>query len=79
MAAVSNNVQNPKSEKHPPLPGEQSSEETVEVALHPEVLRKVMAAAKKCGQTPGEWIHEAVIEAVEQRAKTRNDRAQSKH
>ena len=79
MAAVTNNVQNPKRENHSTLPGDQSGEETVEIALHPEVLKKVTAAAKTSGQSLGEWIHEAVLEAVERRTRNRHNRAESKH
>jgi len=68
MAAVSNNVRNPKPESPRAISGDQSVDETVEITLDPEVLEKVIAAAKRCGQTPSEWIHEALAEAAERRS-----------
>jgi hypothetical protein len=54
-------------------------DETVEIALHAETLKKVLAAAKASGQTPGEWIHEAVVEAVERRTREKRDPSHPKH
>jgi len=53
----------------------ETQNETVEITLPPEVLKKVANAAKTCGQTPSEWIHEALVEAVEQRTGKRHDSA----
>jgi hypothetical protein len=41
----------------------------LEVELRPELLKRAMAAAKACGQTPSEWICEAVTEAIERKSK----------
>ena len=75
MAAVSNNVRNPNPDRDPTKPEIRAVDETIEVSLQPEVLKKVTAAAKASRQTPGEWIHEALLEAIERRAKVRRNRA----
>jgi hypothetical protein len=78
MAAVSNNVRNPNPDRDPTQPEIRAEDETVEVSLQPEVLKKVTAAAKASRQTPGEWIHEAVVEAIERRTRARRNRAAPK-
>ncbi|HMG86109.1 MAG TPA: hypothetical protein VK574_10205 [Terracidiphilus sp.] len=73
MAAVSNNVRNLKPDRHRTVPSIQDAEEMVEIALQPEVLKKVTAAAKSSGQTPSEWILEAVVEAIARKSKERSN------
>lgn len=79
MAAVSNNVRSPKPDRHIPKPIMEAADETMEISLQAQTLKKVMAAAKATGQTPSEWIHEAVVEAVERRTREKRDPSHSKH
>lgn len=75
MAAVSNNVRSSKVASRRNMPSVEALDETVEITLSQEVLKRVANAAKACGQTPSEWIHEALVEAVEQRRGKRHDSA----
>jgi hypothetical protein len=79
MAAVSNNVRNPKPDRHLTKPRIEAVDETVEITLQPEVLKRVTAAAKASGQSTSEWIHEAVVEAVKRRTPERRDHPEPKH
>ena len=78
MGAGSNNVQNSKVDRQRTMLSVEALDETVEITLPPEVLKRVANAAKACGQTPSEWIHEALEEAVEQRTGKRHDSARQK-
>lgn len=70
MAAVSDNMRTTKSRRQrKPKVGDMDS--TVEIALQPEVLKTVTDAATAGGQTVSEWIHEAVVEAIERRSALR--------
>jgi hypothetical protein len=75
MAAVSNNVRSSKVGSRRTMLSVEALDETVEITLPPEVLKKVANAAKTCGQTPSEWIHEALVEAVEHRTGKQHDSA----
>ena len=46
----------------------------LDVELPPGLLRKAIAAAKASGQTPSEWIREALAEAIERKADRRKKR-----
>jgi hypothetical protein len=78
MAAVSNNVRSSKVGSRRTMLSVEALDETVEITLPPEVLKKVANAAKACGQTPSEWIHEALVEAVELRTGKRHNPARPK-
>jgi hypothetical protein len=43
----------------------------LEVELRPGLLKKAIAAAKASGQTPSEWICEAVAEAIARKSSSR--------
>jgi hypothetical protein len=40
----------------------------VNVDLGPELIKKLTAAAKASGQSPTDWIHDAIAEAISRRS-----------